>query len=356
MIDGYLYFNDGQYQVGEDIPPGTYRSLNPDDSCFWQRKAGASSDHAGAFGRGWAPPVVVTVMADDATFTSEGCGTWSSDLSRITASMTSFAAGTYIVGTDLVPGTYYSPGGDDCFWWRLSAFTGYSGDEIEDAWPSAPQTVTIPATDRGFTSHGCGIWTLVPGTAPSATASPIATPLPSPTDYALPSVSAASPGATLPKLITFSDGTYLVGENIPPGTYRANAPGNGCQWERSQDPDLKQPIGGYTTAPGSVVATILPDDPYFWSEGCGTWTNDLEQVTSRKMIFGDGTFIVGLDIAPGTYESSGGESCYWIRLSAFTGRRIDEIELGGWASPSTVTIKPGDEGFMSEHCGAWMPK
>ena len=37
--------------------------------------------------------------------------------------MTQFGQGTLIVGTDMMPGTYKSSKGRDCYWARLSNFT-----------------------------------------------------------------------------------------------------------------------------------------------------------------------------------------------------------------------------------------
>jgi hypothetical protein len=62
-----------------------------------------------------AGPSLVTILPKDVGFESNGCGEWSSDLSRITDSRTRFNAGTYIVGTDIAPGTYRArQAGRDC--------------------------------------------------------------------------------------------------------------------------------------------------------------------------------------------------------------------------------------------------
>ncbi len=52
----------------------------------------------------------------DVGFESSGCGKWSSNLSRVTSSMTQFGQGTFIVNTDIKPGTYRSSTGDGCYW------------------------------------------------------------------------------------------------------------------------------------------------------------------------------------------------------------------------------------------------
>ncbi len=73
--------------------------------------------------------------------------------------MTSFGQGTFIVGTDMVPGTYRSQGGS-CYWARLSAFTGAFSAIIANHYGSRG-LVTIKSTDKGFHSQGCGSWTKV---------------------------------------------------------------------------------------------------------------------------------------------------------------------------------------------------
>lgn len=76
-----------------------------------------------------------------------------------------------------------------------------------------------------------------------------------------------------------------------------------------------------------------------------------------RVTFDDGTWIVGTDIAPGTYRSLGpiGDvSCYWKRMSGFSGHYTDtiasDIDSGG---PAVVTIDPTDAGFQSSGCGVW---
>ena len=94
-------FGDGTYTVGKDVKPGTYRASNV-GFCHWTRH-GASQKYLGSAIVG--APTVVTILATDASFETDGCGTWTSDLSQITKSKTSFGAGTFIVGTDVTPGT-----------------------------------------------------------------------------------------------------------------------------------------------------------------------------------------------------------------------------------------------------------
>lgn len=165
----------------------------------------------------------------------------------------------------------------------------------------------------------------------------------------------AAAGAAQPShaqsAVSFPDGTYIVGVDIPAGTYRS-VNGDNCYWERlsgfggTLDETIENDI-----APGPAVVTILPSDAGFTSDRCGVWTSDLSPITSSPAApFGDGTFIVGTDIAPGTWRSVGGHDCYWKRLSGFTGS-LDDIIANDFST--IVTIRPGDRGFASDRCGRW---
>ena len=70
--------------------------------------------------------------------------------------------------------------------------------------------------------------------------------------------------------------------------------------------------------------------------------------------FGDGNYVVGTDILPGTYKNSGGQGCYWARLSGFGGTSDEIIANDNTDYPTVVTISSTDKGFDSEHCGTWM--
>jgi hypothetical protein len=71
-------FEDGTFVVGSHIEPGTYRADGAvSDLCYWARLsefAGEGVDGIITNGNG---PTVIEISADDAGFTSFGCGTWS---------------------------------------------------------------------------------------------------------------------------------------------------------------------------------------------------------------------------------------------------------------------------------------
>lgn len=157
-----------------------------------------------------------------------------------------------------------------------------------------------------------------------------------------------------PGVPTFGDGVHRVGTDLPPGTYRSRPSGN-CYWERMADftGGLQSILAnGNETAP--AVVTILESDAGFRSSRCGTWTQDLSPITSSPTApFGDGTYIVGTDIASGTWRTTGKPGCYWERLGTFTGGLESILANENESGAAVVTIQAGDKGFTSRRCGTW---
>jgi hypothetical protein len=61
---------------------------------------------------------------------------------------------------------------------------------------------------------------------------------------------------------------------------------------------------------------------------------------------GDGIFLVGKDVQPGTYKSDGGSGCYWGRQDSAGNTIANNIGDG----PSVVTIQPGDFAIKTQSC------
>jgi hypothetical protein len=159
-----FHFGSGQKTIGTEVPAGTYRTRQAATGCYWQRVSG----FGGTVGEILANdntngPAVVTIAASDKGFSSTRCGEWSADLSAITKTPTDpFAGeGTFIVGTDIAAGTWRATGGTSCYWQRIAAFSGEAHDIIANDNVTGPVTVTISATDKGFTSTRCGTWTKI---------------------------------------------------------------------------------------------------------------------------------------------------------------------------------------------------
>jgi hypothetical protein len=152
---------------------------------------------------------------------------------------------------------------------------------------------------------------------------------------------------------TFSDGTWEVGTEVRPGTYRAIAE-PGCSWSRLGEPEmgLEQVIGsGHGSGPQLV--TVGKRDVAFRSSGCGRWTSDLSRITPDRTIISDGTYLVGEDVAAGRYRSSGTGACTWARLKGFGGSADDVTASAGGLGPQEVTLRASDKGFTSHGCEGW---
>jgi hypothetical protein len=68
--------------------------------------------------------------------------------------------------------------------------------------------------------------------------------------------------------------------------------------------------------------------------------------------FDDGIWLVGEDIAAGTYRAEG-DGCYWARLSGVSGELDDVIANGNPSGPAIVRIAKSDHAFESQRCGTW---
>ncbi len=149
------------------------------------------------------------------------------------------------------------------------------------------------------------------------------------------------------------NGIYRVGKDVAAGTYRSRG-GSGCYWARLRafSGDLNAILANMNVD-GPTVVTIKPTDRGFETQRCGTWTSSLVRITRSKTRFGAGTFIVGIDIAPGTYRSSGRGACYWARLRNFSGDLGSIIANNNTSGPTIVSISRGDRGFESTRCGTW---
>jgi hypothetical protein len=174
-------------------------------------------------------------------------------------------------------------------------------------------------------------------------------------------VGMAAPPTPTPSLVptpvhaTFDGGTKIVGKDIQPGTYRTRKASSECYWERlSGFSGTLGDIIENDNASGPAVVTVAATDTGFNSSRCATWTDDLSAITtSPTASFGDGTYIVGVDISPGTWQSSGSAGCYWERESNFSGS-LDAILANDNASGTAiVSISPTDKGFKSSRCGTW---
>ncbi|WP_432587997.1 hypothetical protein ABVG11_22650 [Streptomyces sp. HD1123-B1] len=154
------------------------------------------------------------------------------------------------------------------------------------------------------------------------------------------------------------DGTFEVGAEVKPGTYRST--GNTmCYWERAKDssgePDA---ILANDNVTGSTYVTVKASDKIFKSEGCEDWeaVPATASGSPKTGMTGDGMYRIGADIAPGTYKSTGNggdDGCYWERSKdALHG--VDSIIANENVSGNAiVTIGAKDAYFKTNGCKNW---
>ena len=157
-----------------------------------------------------------------------------------------FGPGTWLVGSEIEPGRYFTNPRDGCYWERLSGLAGTSDDRLANefiSFDSPQEIVDIDQSDFAFSSDAdCGTWDQNPVSPP--------------------------PSGTIPP------GTWLVGRQVQPGIYAADTE-DGCYWERLSG------FGGrsdhildndFVSGGGRQLIQIEPSDVGFYAdEDCGTW-------------------------------------------------------------------------------------
>ncbi|MCD7437291.1 hypothetical protein K4B79_03535 [Streptomyces lincolnensis] len=118
---------------------------------------------------------------------------------------------------------------------------------------------------------------------------------------------------------------------------------------------------GKDTAPSAMVTvtrTATETESAPPAEETPTPTPNPTRKAPDGEIPGDGTYIVGDDIRPGTYRTDGPEesvipNCYWARLSGTSGEFDEIIANANTAGPTTVTISASDGAFQTTGCKTW---
>ncbi len=163
------------------------------------------------------------------------------------APRTQFGPGQYRLATDIPAGRYYTDPLNGCHFQRVRAFGGAPSDAIVDTilnFDAGQWIVDLLATDAGFvTDANCGVWFTTPRR-----------------------------GA----LTTITPGTWIVGAQITPATYRAENSGPGCYWIRvSNFTGAIDAIiaSAFVSSPGVQLVTIAATDAGFSANAaCGSWT------------------------------------------------------------------------------------
>ncbi|MEV0553107.1 MULTISPECIES: hypothetical protein [unclassified Streptomyces] len=156
---------DGDFEVGTDVKPGTYRTTgNTDSLCYWERAKDASGEMDSILANdNVSGTSYVTIPAGDKLFKSSGCKDWEAVAARATgtpAALVKGNGGMHRVGVDIAPGTYRSTGNTDdlCYWERAKDASHSMESILANNNVSGTAVVTVAAGDAYFKTTGCKDW------------------------------------------------------------------------------------------------------------------------------------------------------------------------------------------------------
>ncbi|MFJ4522868.1 hypothetical protein ACIP4Y_18260 [Streptomyces sp. NPDC088810] len=156
---------DGEYQVGTDVKPGTYRTTgNTDGLCYWERAKDASGELDSMLANdNVSGTSYVTIKPTDKLFKSHDCEDWEAVAPKAKGTPGSSMdgdGGMYKVGTDIAPGTYKSTGNTDdgCYWERVKDADHGFDSIVANNNAKGTAVVTISPSDAYFKTNDCGDW------------------------------------------------------------------------------------------------------------------------------------------------------------------------------------------------------
>jgi hypothetical protein len=164
---GISFSGDGDYEVGKDVRPGTYKTSGntEDDNCYWERAKDAKDSSDSTLANDNVEGTsYVTIKATDKIFKTQGCHDWvqvAAKAGGTPARSMKGHGGMYRVGVDIAPGTYKSTGNtadDNCYWERTKDATHSSESVKANDNVTGTGIVTISAQDAYFTTTGCHDW------------------------------------------------------------------------------------------------------------------------------------------------------------------------------------------------------
>ena len=175
---------------------------------------------------------------------------------------------------------------------------------------------------------------------------------------------------------SFGAGQWIVGDEVPSGRYFTD-PEPYCRWDRRSGFSIANVAAQVAFVPfesppdhdfiagrelrfdsGQEIVGIHPSDAAFRTNAeCGEWRSEPLDTGIQERI-PPGTWLVGVQIAPGTYRADAAYLCLWLRLSGFGGGQGNVVEDGlvetRAGAELTVTIEESDAGFYSDDdCGVW---
>ena len=159
------------------------------------------------------------------------------------ASSASIEDGTWEVGQDVRAGTYRAEGGGSCYWAILKGPpSGDNIDNIKENDVASSNVVVTLKKGQYFETRDCGEWT-------------------------------RSSGKSTANATEISDGTWEVGADVSPGTYRAKG-GDACYWAILKGPPSGDNIDNIkeNDVGSSNTIVTLSKGQYFQTRDCGDWS------------------------------------------------------------------------------------
>lgn len=235
----------------------------------------------------------------------------------------------------------------------LVGIVALGGSDDNTAEPAAQALAEVEATDEPVEEAAelAGAPTEEPG--PTGTPEPTETPEPT----ATPRPTATQEPTATPDPNFLAAGTYLVAEEIQPGLYVGNA-GEGffgsCYWARLADlTGSLDSLLANDNANGQYYVQVLESDEALETDCDLRFLPELPAASATfPAVIAPGAYLVGIDVQPGRYRGEGGddfmESCYWARLSSFTGDLGSILANNNATGQFFIDVQPGDFGLETD--------
>ncbi len=161
-----------------------------------------------------------------------------------------------------------------------------------------------------------------------------------------------------PDVVQYAAGVYKVGSEIPAGLYKVETDTfmNLAYFERLKDSNMNfESIIANITFNNNGYVRISDTDAYFKIQGATIYPFDIQSAEPNYSDeYGDGIFLVGVDIAPGEYKVSVSDSTtgigYLERLKDVTGEFSSIIANSVFENQAYVTVDASDFAIKIQGC------
>jgi hypothetical protein len=172
-------------------------------------------------------------------------------------------------------------------------------------------TVTVGPGPTTSTGEGTSVvtTTTTASTRPPTTVAETTTTTRRPPSTPRPTVTSLATTTSTTASHVIEPGTYLVGKELPAGTYRVEQ-----YWARL---DANQEIiDNDVVDKGLTVVNVQPTDVYIKFDGQALAIVNSKPIDPAANGYTDGTYLVGYDLQPGRYRIAKAQGAYFARLDA----------------------------------------